>query len=162
MRDRERERERENEVQIPDNLYPEKPFELRDAQPGIKIGSTAIYRLYIKYRQCIAVPAYPRLSKGTAYVMIRSLWKRAEGGQAKLREHALRYSSNNSAIRVIAQKRSIEVLIQEGCKIVALKDIIGLITRISRALKCGVTDKIIIKIMKYFKKKFGVKAQMEL
>nr|KAF7406675.1 hypothetical protein H0235_014331 [Vespula pensylvanica] len=91
-----------------------------------------------------SLPAYPRLSKGTAYVMIRSLWKRAEGGQAKLREHALRYSSNNSAIRVIAQKRSIEVLIQEG------------------ALKCGVTDKIIIKIMKYFKKKFGVKAQMEL
>ncbi|KAL2751113.1 hypothetical protein V1477_000271 [Vespula maculifrons] len=54
MREREREREREIEVQIPDNLYPEKPFELRDAQPGIKIGSTAIYRLYIKYRQCIA------------------------------------------------------------------------------------------------------------
>ncbi|KAL2711812.1 hypothetical protein V1478_018833, partial [Vespula squamosa] len=141
---KERKRERENEVQIPDNLYPEKPFELQDAQPGIKIGSTAIYRLYIKYRQCIAVPAYPRLSKGTAYVMIRSLWKRAERGQAKLREHALRYSSNNSAIRVIAQKRSIEILIQEG------------------TLTCGVTDKIIIKIMKYFRKKFGVKAQMEL
>lgn len=49
-----RERKRENEVQIPDNLYPEKLFELQDAQPGIKIGSTAIYSLYIKYRQCIA------------------------------------------------------------------------------------------------------------
>ncbi|KAF7384953.1 hypothetical protein HZH66_012039 [Vespula vulgaris] len=63
MREREREREREKEVQIPDNLYPEKPFELGDAQPGIKIGSTAIYRLYIKYRQCIAgIVAFERHS----------------------------------------------------------------------------------------------------